>query len=47
MEPEDTPLEEEKISSKPSFSGSMLIFGGVLRLDFLGVGAMPCEVFSL
>ena len=29
MEPENIPLEKEKSSSKPSFSGSMLIFGGV------------------
>ena len=28
MEPENTPLEKENLS-KPSFSGSMLIFGGV------------------
>ena len=28
MDPENTPLEKEKTSSKPSFSGSMLILGG-------------------
>ena len=29
MEPENIPLEKGKSSSKPSFSGSILIFGGV------------------
>ena len=31
MEPENTPLEKAKSSSKPSFSGSMLIFRGVVE----------------
>ena len=37
MEPDKTPLVEENHLpniSKPSFSGSMLIFGGVLLKDF-------------
>ena len=29
MEPDNTPLENGKLSSKPLFSGSMLILGGV------------------
>ena len=29
MEPKNTPLEKEKTASKPSFSGSLLIFRGV------------------
>ena len=29
IEPDKTPLEDEKSSSQPSFSASMLIFGGV------------------
>ena len=29
MEPENTPPDKGKTSSKPSFSGSMLIFEGV------------------
>ena len=29
MEPEHEPLEEEIPMKKPSFSGSMLVFGGV------------------
>ena len=33
MEPENTPLGRGKSSSKPSFSGSTLIFGGVTQLE--------------
>ena len=32
MEPENEPLEEEIPIFKPSFSGSMLVFGGVFFL---------------
>ena len=34
MEPDNTPLEKEKLSSKPFFSGSMLILGGVMMHMF-------------
>ena len=34
MEPENKPLEEEIPSKKPSFLGSMLVFGGVSQNMF-------------
>ena len=42
MEPENTPLEKEKSSSKPSFSGSILIFRGV----FVSIGPFVSDLFA-
>ena len=47
MEPENPPLEVRKIiDSKPSFSGSMLIFGGVLLGFCWGEGWNPPVFFT-
>ena len=42
MEPENTSLEKEQLSSKPSFSGSMIIFAGCIGIctTILAVGAL-------
>jgi len=45
IEPENTPLEKENNLFKPSFSGSMLIFGGVsfFRVFFLPISLVVPE----
>ena len=40
MEPENEPLEEEIPMKKPSFLGSMLVFGGVFMPYFLREGGI-------
>ena len=46
MEPQNHPLEKEKTSSKSSFLGSMLVFGGVKFLSDFFLGHKKSKVFD-